>query len=1267
MEKGPLPFEQQAFNNHLQTFDAIKLTRREIDIIACIVSGRGGKATAALLSIAEKTVETHTRNIMLKFECNSHEGIREKIEKSKDLPLIRYHYLNLLAKNSFEKHLQKVSTLINNEHIVCYVIYWKCKGAGFHFIEKLQKNLHGIGIKILIEVCESNKPNFQRSQLSFQNVDHIICFIPEGEKHSSKVDESIIQKDISQLSQEHFSSGRITFITEANKRTVHKHEGKNNFIYINVDDSSGYYFFFFNLLQKILNTLDVQTIISNFKNEFDIIFNLPKELSTQGETNKTKENKPKTLSSINLENKENVSTTIPLTYSKTSLSNKVQYFIKERRSFLFIAGVFFLLVTGSLISILASRYIDTSMQRVPLDKTTIHSDLAIPAGTILLKRPQLLSQIDSNFKEKNKAIKTIALVGIGGAGKTTLAREYARTQKSHIVWEINCESKEGLTSSFENMAYTLSNTEEEKKELRGLQETKDLIKREEKILAFVKEKLRSYPNWFLIYDNIEKLPTIQNHFPNDSNVWGSGNVIITTRDSNISNNSHVDSTLYVGALTPSEKRNLFNNIMNIRENKKSSSLQVEKTDTFLQEIPPFPLDVSLAAYYIKSTNVTYEKYLKYLKELEKDFIITQESILKEASEYTKTRYHIIALSLQRIAHAHKDFKELLLLFSLIDSQNIPREFLESYKNGPIVDNFIYNLKKYSFFVNDNSKYFSDLSIHRSTQQASFAYLTKSLNVKKDDDSLLKIANYLASYVSNLTEKEDVEKIKPLLTHYETFLTHTSLLNDYTKGKVEEGLGKICLHLGQFQKAAYLLQESLTKLNKNDNKNYRNHAETLMHLGNAYREIGNYDEAICVLEESLRLYHTYVPNEPLGIARTSAHLGNVYRNLGNHKKAENLLKESLLIYKKHLPENHLSLAQVFALLGNVYRDLGELEESKNLFEKSLAIYEQNFPKNYLGNAWILARLGNIYKNLGNYEKAKGLLEGSLAIYKKNFSESYHGTAWALANLGNVYKDLGEIKKSKSLLEKSIKIYTHIFSKNHIDIAWVSIHLGNIYRDFGDLEEAKNILEAGIRIYKKKFTNEHIGVAWALVHLANIYAMLGRHQEAKALLEANLIIFKKNYPENHVYVAWILAHLASVYKNVGNYEKSIALLEKSLNSYKNMYGENHNETARILKELGSVYILKNDIEKGENLIRRSLRIYSKNNHYDRYKCYEILSDIYSIKSNQALSKKNTVEFKEFKEQAAYFLNQAFIIVKNHFPTRSSHNSRIQQSYNVYNETN
>src|SRR5690606_268374 len=96
------------------------------------------------------------------------------------------------------------------------------------------------------------------------------------------------------------------------------------------------------------------------------------------------------------------------------------------------------------------------------------SDLPLPAENVFLQRPALVQQIENSFKGA-QGIQAVALVGIGGAGKTALARQYARAQPSGLVWEINAETRESLLNSFEEFANALCKTSEERGRLKEIQ------------------------------------------------------------------------------------------------------------------------------------------------------------------------------------------------------------------------------------------------------------------------------------------------------------------------------------------------------------------------------------------------------------------------------------------------------------------------------------------------------------------------------------------------------------------------------------------------------------------------------------------------------------------------------------------------------------------------------------------------------------------------------------------------------------------------------
>ncbi len=110
----------QLYQRYLTSISGVKLTFREVDIIACIMHNRGEKKIAHICGIFPTTVSTHTRNIMGKVGCNSKEQIIDFVEKSGTLKIFREYYLSLLIKSNFEKALEHIGSQVNRKTINCY-------------------------------------------------------------------------------------------------------------------------------------------------------------------------------------------------------------------------------------------------------------------------------------------------------------------------------------------------------------------------------------------------------------------------------------------------------------------------------------------------------------------------------------------------------------------------------------------------------------------------------------------------------------------------------------------------------------------------------------------------------------------------------------------------------------------------------------------------------------------------------------------------------------------------------------------------------------------------------------------------------------------------------------------------------------------------------------------------------------------------------------------------------------------------------------------
>jgi tetratricopeptide (TPR) repeat protein/DNA-binding CsgD family transcriptional regulator len=880
---------------------------------------------------------------------------------------------------------------------------------------------------------------------------------------------------------------------------------------------------------------------------------------------------------------------------------------KNKRIISIISLTSFLILIGSGVILSLQLWTKKTME------FTARSDLSLPTKHVRLDRPELTSQIDDNFKGQG-GIQTVALVGIGGAGKTTLARQYAHSQQASVIWEVDGKTFESLKESFENLAQALTKTEEDQKALRELKEIKNLIEREENLIKFVKDRLKLCEHWFLIYDNIENFDRIQKYFPQDSSTWGQGKVILTTRDNNIQNHMLVNNIVKIGELNTDQKFNLFVKIMS-GENTPLTVNQHTEAKRFLENIPPFPLDISVAAYYLKTTNISYEQYIENLMKYNKDFTHMQESLLKDAGDYTHTRYKIIISSLEHLINIDKNFGELLLFISLLDPQHIPRTMLNNYKNEIIVDNFIHHLKKYSLITNESSSSIGlTFSVHHSTQAISLAYLIKVLELEKNKQFILPVVISLENYINNIADKEDISKMKPLVTHCKIFLSHNNLLTKTSRGFMNSGLGVIFYYLGNEKTSKYFLEEGLSSLKKSNTHNLQQIALTLGYLGNIYQGLGNYKKAKNLLEDSLTLYNKYFPAHYIRIAWTLGALGNVHRKLGEYKQAKSLLEESLTLYNKYSSNTQAIFARTLANLGLVYRALGEFKKAKTLLTKSIVIYEKYFPDNHDHDTWIMAYLGDVYKELGNYKKAKRLLEKSLFNHKKYFPEKHIKTAWFLVYLGSVYCEFGNYKKAKNLFEQSLNIY-------------------------------------------KNYQPEHAEMAWVLAYLGNVYGMLKNYEKAKITLENTLTIYKTLYPDNHVSVARALGFLGIVYMKLNDYKKAKNLLEKNLIIYQNNYGKNHIKVARILCNLGKIFLLEDRLERAEGFFYSALNIFQKNESPDIYLVLEDLAEVTLKKSTFEKNKGDVQKTQNFKIQAISYLNQAIEVVRTHFSEHSPHIARIQ----------
>lgn len=772
-----------------------------------------------------------------------------------------------------------------------------------------------------------------------------------------------------------------------------------------------------------------------------------------------------------------------------------------------------------------------------------------PVGSFTGRKTEL-EKLHESIQE-NQGVATVisqlvSICGLGGIGKTELARKYiekhSKDYDNNIIW-INAATYEAMVQSFLELADNLLGIPTEDRNIKFI--VRDIY------AFFAKRKS------LFVFDNAEKYRSegqdagisqfLPSHFlSSDDN---KPSVLITSRNQKWGDIK----ALPLGTFTETESIDFIRKALDIRGGSQENEIK-----SLAETLQHFPLALQQAVAYIKERDIALKNvglrfeisdYLKrYKEEAEKllDFEFPEDS----NDSYTETTFITWRITINKIkdnAEYGQQAKEILDIIAYIASDNIPVEmFLGLEHNREKLGGAIQLLKQYSM-VNSGEEQ-SSVNIHRLVQQVTRIELEKQGKDKvvRKTFELLK-----ESFPHNSDKLKDCAKKRQLLPHLEAFLSHID--NWLAKNPPEK----------QAIEKDYLVN-------------------LLIWMNDGYYYLGNPRRQKKSLKQALSIFKKYYGSDHFTSAMALANLSIAYGDLGNHKKQRELLKQALPILEKHYGSDHFQVAITLTNLSNAYGNLGNPQKQKELLERALAIQEKHYGTDHPQIASTLVGLGTAYRALGDLQKAKELLERALAIQEKHYSSDHFQAAITLMNLGIVYGTSGDSQKQRELLEQVLPILERHYGSDHFQVAIALTNLGNAYGDLGNPRRQRELLEQALPIFKKHYGPDHFEVAIALTNLSNIYGSLGDFQKAKELLQRALVIQEKYYGPDHFTVAIILQNLGGTYGDLGNHQKAKESSERALPIFEKHYGPDHFEVAKLLSNLGITYGALGDHKKRKELL-------------------------------------------------------------------------------------
>ena len=780
-----------------------------------------------------------------------------------------------------------------------------------------------------------------------------------------------------------------------------------------------------------------------------------------------------------------------------------------------------------------------------------------------VERQKLWNKIVAHFDKSDQQVLTLTAHGMGGMGKTELARYYYLNPPRPYTlraW-FNAESLDQLYASYLELA----------KE-NGITYPENMSILEKAIL--VRKWLGQQKDCLLVYDNVPGAKHLEGLLPEE----GKHHILITSRNE-VEWPAH--QKLDIDVMEEQEAIDLICKIT-------GCSKEHPKLSELVNKLGRLPLALAQAGAYIAEKKTSIEDYLvRYHKYQE--ILLSDKKLVRNPKH--EPVWITFDMNFKALEEACPSAISTLQQASLLAASDIPEALLKSMvegnKDNPadlLWDDIKRHIGRYSLMRIDSES--KKLSMHRLVQDI----LRHKQNQVESREVLNQISASIKSIYphpeNNDTIENDVALARLFLPHIAITIAYSEKYfneKECTDFNLEHILGRIYQTLGNYTRAEKYYHTSLLINQKKYEQDRAKMGEamnsdsnlpvaiSLNAIGGVYYYLGRYQKALEYYNKALEITRSLYTGSDSNITNSLISIGHAYAQLGEYTEAKKYYKQALEMHQDVYKENkeHPTIVNLFNGMGIMYQNLGKNLKALQYFEKALKMSQALYTSNHPTRANLLNGIGQAHKDLGEYSKALSYVKQALAIQQAIYIDSHPNIANSLNNMGNIYKITGKYPKALSCMKRGLKIIQNIYISNHPEVATALNNIGGVYKDLGEYLEALKYYNQSLAMRLSVHTDSHPDLANSFNNIGVTYFQLGEYQEALIYYQKALAIQRNIYKGNNPYIYSSLVNIGKAYCYLGSYEESLKCLHEALEIGQAIYANNHPNVAFSLDNIGEVY--------------------------------------------------------------------------------------------------
>ncbi|KAL8364519.1 hypothetical protein RB595_003682 [Gaeumannomyces hyphopodioides] len=275
---------------------------------------------------------------------------------------------------------------------------------------------------------------------------------------------------------------------------------------------------------------------------------------------------------------------------------------------------------------------------------------------------------------------------------------------------------------------------------------------------------------------------------------------------------------------------------------------------------------------------------------------------------------------------------------------------------------------------------------------------------------------------------------------------------------------------------------------------------LMHRGGWYAlEQGRYRAAERMAGKEKRSREKQLGKSDEKTLASAALYAETFRHQGRWEEAEKLEVEVMEMSKTKLGVDHPLTLTSMANLASTYRSQGRWQEAEKLNVEVMEARKIKLGTDHPDTLTSMANLAFTWKDQGRWEEAEKLNVEVMGTRKAKLGTDHPDTLTSMANLASTYMDQGRWQEAEKLNMEVMEIRKTKLGTDHPDTLTSVANLASTYRNQGRWQKAEKLNVEVMEARKIKLGADHPDTLTSMNNLAFTWKDQGRHAEALALIK------------------------------------------------------------------------------------------------------------------------------------------------------------------------